>query len=425
MSEKKIHVFTSAALNYLPKARALFRSIRTHHPEFVLHLALSDDPRGLVDIGKEPFDNILPISELDIPSWLGWAFCHNIVELSTAIKPFVMKALLQRSDCAKVIYLDPDMVVFSRLDDIVAALDEVNIVLTPHQVVPERTLEAVMDNEICSLKHGVYNLGFVGVAASDEGARFADWWSNRVYHFCRADIPHGLFTDQRWIDLVPAFFDGVGIIRSSRHNVAPWNITTRTLTGSAREGYAVDGAPLGFYHFTGFDSGAHKIMAAKNGARNESLSSLIDWYSAETKSSRSDPLSAVPWAYGQFFSGRKISAAQRLVYRERPDLQEAFTNPFDDSNEKSYLSWWNQQGQIEYPLMQNPITEEEGMKPLRALLSPGFNRGYQAVNLAAVARKFAVGIASPSHGVNLVARAARIAGREGVSGLIRKLRTIK
>ena len=110
-----------------------------------------------------------------------------------------------------------------------------------------------MDNEIAALKHGTYNLGFLAVAATDMGRAFAGWWADRCYHFCRDEIPHGLFTDQRWIDLVPGFFPGTCILRSSRLNVASWNLSTRRLSGTVPGGILVDGEPLGFYHFTGFD----------------------------------------------------------------------------------------------------------------------------------------------------------------------------
>src|SRR5690606_4617524 len=140
------------------------------------------------------------------------------------------------------------MVVFSRLDDVIDALDNCNLLLTPHQTTPESTVRGVMSNEISSLKHGIYNLGFIGVAANETGRCFAGWWSERLYRFCRDDIPNGLFTDQRWVDLVPAFFDGVAIMRSSRHNVATWNLSTRVLSLSSGGRFLVDGEHLGFYH---------------------------------------------------------------------------------------------------------------------------------------------------------------------------------
>ena len=138
-----LHVFTCAAVNYLPKVRLLCRSIRRHHPEAVIHLALADERPQWLRVEDEPFDSILDIERLGIPDWRNWTFTHSIVELSTAIKPFALKRLLQRPDCGTVLYFDPDMVLFSRVDDILATLAAGNLALTPHQTQPEQTLEAV------------------------------------------------------------------------------------------------------------------------------------------------------------------------------------------------------------------------------------------------------------------------------------------
>jgi hypothetical protein len=142
-----------------------------------------------------------------------------------------------------VLYFDPDMVLFSRLDDLLAELDQGNVALTPHLTVPESTLDAVRDNEISALKHGVYNLGFLGVRNTEEGRRFARWWADRVYHFCVDDIPGGLFTDQRWIDLAPAMFDGVGILKNSRFNVATWKAISRPGSGWTANRWASTTSP--------------------------------------------------------------------------------------------------------------------------------------------------------------------------------------
>ena len=40
---QQVHVYTSAALNYLPKVRTLFSSLRRHHPEWKLHLLVADE----------------------------------------------------------------------------------------------------------------------------------------------------------------------------------------------------------------------------------------------------------------------------------------------------------------------------------------------------------------------------------------------
>jgi hypothetical protein len=372
----RVHVFSSAAFNYIPKARLLFNSLRKYHPDWVLHLALGDEPHPEFRLANEPFDELTSIAELGIPHWRSWAFCHSIVELCTAIKPFALQQLLRREGCEKVLFFDPDIVVFSELDDLIAALDEANIVLTPHLTDPESDLEAIIDNEICSLRHGVYNLGFIGIKASDEGLQFADWWGRRAYHFCRDDIPNGLFTDQRWIDLVPAFFEGVAIMRSRRHNVAVWNITARQLSGDIGTGFFIDGMPLGFYHFTGFDSGAHFGMAKKYAGRSPAVFKLIKWYRANINKMSRDPIAQVPWAYETFSNGEKIIPAQRIVYRERADLQIAFPEPFDAGG---YLKWWRIHAPKEYPeLFDQRAAADTALRQLTSAVTPGFcGAGYR------------------------------------------------
>lgn len=413
-----IHVFTSAAFNYIPKVRMLFQSLRQHHPEWRLHLALADELRPNIDLGNEPFDEVCAAKDLDIPAWQGWAYCHTIVELATAIKPFMLARLLKLPGCKKVIYLDPDTVAFSRLDDIVEALEHANIVLTPHQTRPEQSLAAIMDNEICSLKHGIYNLGFFAVAATETGHAFADWWSQRLYHFCRADIPNGLFTDQRWIDLVPAFFSGVAIMRSGRHNVATWNMTTRELSLAESGDYLVDGEPLGFYHFTGFDSGAHRVMASKNAGVNPAVEKIVSWYEKQTESLSQDPLAKEPWAYGVYSDGTPITKAQRLVYRERVDLQAAFPDPFDAN---TYLAWWNTQGKTEFPDLFNDQNSELAMRKIASALTPGFRGGKHDVDWSKMGSMLRQSLLQPRTGWKVGKRGWEILKNEGIAGVKRRL----
>ena len=414
----QVHVFTSAALNYMPKVQLLFESLRTLHPEWKNHLALPDElppDAGLPD-GIEA--EIHSISDLDIPCWKGWAFCHTIDELATAIKPFVLQRLLQKYEAEKVVYLDPDIVVFSRLDDILEALDVANIVLTPHQTQTERTVDAIIDNEICSLKHGTYNMGFFGVAGTQTGLIFADWWSKRLYHFCRRSIPNGLWTDQRWIDLVPVFFDGVAIMRSPRHNVAPWNLTTRPLSRSEDGSFRVGDEQLGFYHFTGFDSGAHEIMATKYASANKAVGRLIDWYGKELGKLAEGPSAQPPWGFGFYSDGTPIGLAQRILYRERVDLQRAYPDPFDATG---YLKWCQTEGIREWPALLDGDDTEAVLGALAGQLTPGYRAGAFEVDYRNLLQRIWQIGSDPKSGVQAVKRGWRILMNEGVKGIHRRM----
>ena len=80
----KTIAFTSAATNYLPKVRKLCASIRQHHPEWEIALALADRDVGAIDFAAEPIDEVIAVEQLDIPDRERWTYFHDIVELSTA-----------------------------------------------------------------------------------------------------------------------------------------------------------------------------------------------------------------------------------------------------------------------------------------------------------------------------------------------------
>ena len=405
-----LHIFTSAAVNYLPKVRVLCRSLRRFHPEAVIHLALADERPAWLTTENEPFDDIMPVSELGIPNWRAWTFTHDIVELSTAIKPFALKRLLSEPGCETVLYFDPDMALFSRVDDILERLADANVALTPHQTKPEKTRDAVIDNEITSLRMGVFNLGFVGVRNSPEGHAFAEWWGQRCYDFCRAEVYNGLFTDQKWINFAPIYFEGVSIIKSARHNVATWNLTTRLFEGTAATGFTVDGEPLGFYHFTGFDSGAHRIMAQKNAPGNASVQELVSWYERTTAPDKGDPVTATPWAFGRFSDGTKIERPHRWIYRQRADLREAFPDPFDAAGPKrTFLEWCRTEGRLRHPELFAPDP-----------LAPAPTRPWRMSMPTAV--RMGLVMLSPRDGKPMRQRFARVWRDEGLAGIARRLR---
>ena len=407
-----LHIFTCAAVNYLPKVRILCHSLRKYHPEAVIHLALADERPDWLQAEGEPFDSILDIAGLGIPDWRPWSFTHSIVELSTAIKPFALKRLLALPDCATVLYFDPDMVLFSRVDDILASLATSNLALTPHQTKPEESLEAILDNEVASLKHGIFNLGFIGVRNTEEGRRFADWWALRTQYFCRAEVANGLFTDQKWLNFAPVFFDGVAIQKSPRHNVATWNLTTRRMSGDFESGFTVDGEPLGFYHFTGFDSGAHRIMAVKHAAASPAVQTLIAWYARQIEVADHDPISQWPWAFGRFSNGVPIERAHRWIYRESRDLQAAYPDPYDAAaGHPTFLGWCETEGRLRYPQLfsAHPDFDPAHLPQLHSRVS--FNA---MIRLSLL-------MMSPRAGRPLRSRLYRIWKSEGLRGVARRL----
>ena len=333
-------VFTSIAANYLPKARVLAQSAKSVAPHVHFVLMLVDEAPLDFDLDVEPFDQVLTLNDLGLEKPIAWAFMHTVVELCTAVKGRAADLLITQSKFERVFYFDPDMVIFGRFEELENALTEASILLTPHQTEPEADAEAVMDNEMASLKHGVFNMGFFGIANTAEGRGFASWWADRLPDFCLDDISRGLFTDQKWANLIPCFFDDYRVLRSPAFNVATWNITTREVTGSREEGVIVNGEPLGFYHFSGFDSGDQALMLEKYGANSATLKALRAWYIDACAHNGEDPAQALPYGFGSYSDGRTIQPAERRLYRARRDLQEAFPDPFSTSPKGGFSRWY-------------------------------------------------------------------------------------
>jgi hypothetical protein len=344
------HLFTSITANYISKARVLAASVKMHHPGMTFHLFLSDALPAGFNLANEPFDRVWTTEDLGMENSEQWLFQHSLVEVSTGIKGLALLKLLDLADCSEVMFFDPDIVILGRLDGLLKRFDSASILLTPHLTEPEKTLEGILDNEFSVLKHGIYNLGFVGVKNSPEGRRFAQWWASRLQYFCFDDIPNGLFTDQRWIDLVPAFFPDHAILHYPGYNLCTWNLTHRMVEGTRELGLTANGQPVVFYHFSGIDSGAQEGMLNKYGRHMPALRELRTWYLAQCERMGQATMSKIPWKYGAFDNGAPVTAAHRTLYRNRPDLRRTFPRPFStQGSTDSYYRWFEANDETRKP----------------------------------------------------------------------------
>jgi hypothetical protein len=316
-------------LAYLPRARVLAETLRAAHPDWRLWAVLVD--RLPPDLEQRDvfagFDRVVDAEDLGIPRFRAWLFRHELVEACTAVKAAMLLHLLAEG-AEKIAYLDPDIAVFHPLAALEQRLDTASVVLTPHQVAPNDSPIAVSDNELSALRHGIFNLGFIAVRADATGRAFAGWWADRLRDACFDDPANGLFTDQKYCDLVPALFDRVAIERDPGWNVASWNLSRRRVRFDGSGGITVNDRPLAFYHFTKH-GGVGDVMTERYARGCHEPHELWRWY-ARRLAARSEPALANPrWHYGFFADGMPIPKAARLFYRQRPDLMAHFDDPFD------------------------------------------------------------------------------------------------
>ena len=122
-----LDAFTISSNNYLGMARIFGESYLEHHPGSQVYVCLVDQLDERVPYADLPFE-IIAADDLGIPEFQNLAFRCDILELNTAVKPFVFKYLRDEVGLDRVFYFDPDILVHDRL----GGLEEV---LASHQAV--------------------------------------------------------------------------------------------------------------------------------------------------------------------------------------------------------------------------------------------------------------------------------------------------
>lgn len=248
----RIALFTIISKNYISYARVLLSSVAAFHPEYKLYLCLVDRVDGYFDPTTEPY-TIIEAKDIGIPSFLDMSIRYDIMELNTAVKPFMFEWILDAQDFDAAIYLDPDIKLYSRLDKIEGLLEGgASIVLTPHVTQPLE--DGKVPDDYNMLQAGVFNLGFMAARKCKDALDYVRWWGRRLQTLGGADFSNNLFTDQKWCDLAPCFVDRLAILKDPGFNVAYWNLAQRQVGMSSGGTWVVDGRPLAFFHFSGVNA---------------------------------------------------------------------------------------------------------------------------------------------------------------------------
>ena len=335
---------TIIARNYLPQARVLGRSFSEHHAGSRLTALILDDQAGTIGPG-EPFDVVRPTDIMGADEFSRMATMYSIVELATAVKPTFLTWLLDRGGSTAV-YFDPDIRVFTPLDDVFEAAAEHGVALTPHALEPLPRGGAVTQPEDVILDVGIFNLGFVAVGPS--GVPALAWWADRLARECVIDPTRGRFVDQRWVDLFMGYFNPA-VLRDAGMNVAWWNLATRDVTESGRD-YLVDGVPLRFFHFSGYDPRTPWLVSRHQGplprvtmTERPALQRITGEYAAALAEEGFDEWSCVPYGLDTTPGGLILDPLMRNLYGDALRRAEAADsddppNPFIDGD-GPFIRW--------------------------------------------------------------------------------------
>lgn len=254
--------FTICSNNYLAQAKTLGDSWLQYHPDFSFKIVLADVVNPAIDYSFCPYEIVLA-HELGISYFKELVQKYGVVELNTAIKPdaFIFLFNSTHSDC--IVYLDPDILIFSKLTELIDSMNLHRFAVTPHMIscVPDDG-ESPTDHEI--LRTGLFNLGFLALRKSEEVSQFLLWWKSKLRNYCFVDWQANYFYDQSWVSYLPCLWDNYIILKHPGYNMAYWNLHERRVSLLAPHGlYLVNyTSQLRFYHFSDFKPDNPSVLSA-------------------------------------------------------------------------------------------------------------------------------------------------------------------
>lgn len=326
----KTAIFTIGSKNYFAYVRTLLQSLEASNPHMDRFAVVVDELDKEFTSLPRNFD-LLELNKIDLPYPDQMKFRYNIMELNTAVKPFAILKLFETYD--RVIYMDPDIFVYKKLQPVEDALDHgYNFVLTPHfnGLFEE---DGMHPDEPDIMRAGIYNLGFIALNKCADTIEMVSWWANKLEKTCINEQSKGIFVDQKWIDLVPGFYKNVRILHHSGLNVAYWNLSHRTITKDGNE-FNVNGDPLIFFHFSGLNP--NNINTVSKHQNRFTLQDLGDGaelfvnYANIVLSNDFDMWKKFKYSYSTYTDGRPVLDEHRICYRQSNCLQDyCGKNPFE------------------------------------------------------------------------------------------------
>jgi glycosyltransferase involved in cell wall biosynthesis len=339
-----VQACTIVSVSHLAQARVLAHSFQRAHPRGEVVVLVTDDPHGeLVDDACEPFRVVRPEwLDLEPSEFVVMAGIYDAMELATSLKPWLMRRLLEES-CQPLLYLDSDIEVFAPLDDLLDLSEQHGVAVTPHLLTPVPR-DGLRPNGADMLVAGIYNAGFLGAGPRALSSGFFEFWCEQLARDAVLDIPDMLFADQRWLDFIDCFDHAV--VRDATVNLAYWNAWARTLT-LEHDRVLVDGRPLRFFHFSGFNPKEPHLLSRHQNRIELSDEPALAWlcrhWAAALLDAGQDDWELIP--YGWARSGDlALDRTARRVYREAVLTADRTgrrrpPSPFGGDRGNDFLGW--------------------------------------------------------------------------------------
>lgn len=242
-----LHFCTYFDANYLSRFLPMYRSLARFCEEDCRLWALCLDHASEIALSKLQLPSVIPVplSELEAhdQDLLGVKGGRSRIEYYFTCTPALICYLFKTHfEIGLLTYLDADLHFYSSLRPIWNEMGDAAILIIPHRF-PERL--------IGQERHGIFNVAFLSFRRDERAQACIESWRRRCLEWCYDRYEEGKFGDQKYLDDWPGLFPGVHVLQHKGADLAPWNIEQYRVTREG-DGTYVDGYPLIFYHFQGY-----------------------------------------------------------------------------------------------------------------------------------------------------------------------------
>lgn len=318
-------ILTICSNNYVSRALHALESHRDHNEGYNYLLVLCERPDAAVRPAAD-WLTTRTMFDVGVPDPEGMGLRYDIVELNTAIKPFVFRALFAEG-CRAATYIDPDVSVFDKLYDVDSR--ESDAVVTPHMV--DARPDGMFPDMHQTLKSGQFNFGYLSLRNTPNTADFLAWWADKLLTRCVKDAADGVFVDQSWGAAIVSLMDKVAIERGKGSHAAYWNLRPGDMAFLDDDFITVRGEPLIMFHFSGFDPTRPNMLSCHSRRFNplnlaSPVGALALRYAGDIRDREERmPTANLPCSMARKADGTPITAIERRVARGvGPDFREAY-----------------------------------------------------------------------------------------------------
>ncbi|MCL4383945.1 glycosyltransferase [Patescibacteria group bacterium] len=328
---KKVFAFTIIAQNYYAQAEVLAKSYHQHHPDHDFFVFFVDDKC----IPSANYKAISLTQVENIPDFNELCFKYSLMELSTAVKPFIFSWFFNKKEHPdQILYIDPDICFYKPIDKVFLELETHDCVLIPHRTSP--TNDKKHPDEWSFMACGYYNLGFVALTRNNQVLSFLKWWGNQLRDYAYSDTDHFMFTDQKWMDYAPSFLDTF-ILRDKGYDTAYWNLHEYVGLVPINNIY--------FFHFSGFIPEKNVLSKHQDRFTLENIGDYKKLFNDYAKklsffNNQHPEINQYHYPYANFDNGVEISPQIKGIYRYLTQKNELhFIKLFETKPKGSFFSF--------------------------------------------------------------------------------------